>query len=358
MAITIGNQINIDKSNLAAYPNGQIKDDSGIGDGTPINRETSSDIWEFFDKLMRLAGIAFNGQYDNETVGYQYVDAAIALASKSDYVLSLTTSAGILQLDTKLGILQENEKLLALAAVDHTAETQIRGTDSPTVTKSIIITQQWKAGDYLLLVNTGGGVKIIQLVTGDNINLIASANSFLKAASSAETQAGVITNKAVTPESFLDSFINLVTDATEAAPYIATQLKPGLLSAADKTKIDTFADPVKNRGWLSGMDAGGGTVGAFAPVSGDITAAQITAVDGAGSFTIYRCTMANAMNVAGSNSYFVRAFFMSQGTFTDDIHVTGPVCRIVSATQFDFSVQQTTSGGTQNIKVHFEVVQI
>lgn len=355
MAISKNDQVNIDDSNLTAYPNGQVKDDSGTGDGFPLTRDTTSDHFETFDKAMRLADITFNGDFDNEVNGYQYLDAFIALAAKSDYILSLTTSTGILQLPTKLGILNENEKLIALAVSDYTTETQIRGNDSPTVTKSIIITQQWKAGDYLLLVNTTAGVKIIQLVTGDNLAFITTANAFLKAANNAETLAGAIITKAVTPASFLSAFTSLVTVAVSAAPYYATDSTPGLLSAADKTIIDNFADPVKNRGWFSGVDAGGGTVGSFYTRSGNITTAQITAVDGGGSWTQVRVTMANAMT---GTTYFVRLFAESLGTFTTDVNIQALVFKPFSTTQFDFIVQQGTSGGVQNLKIHCEVVQI
>lgn len=356
MAISKNTQTNIDDSNLAAYPNGQVKDNTGTGDGFPLNTVTTSDHFEFFDKLMRLANLTFNNNFDNETNGYQFVQGAIALASKSDFILPITTSSGVLQIPTNIDILQLNEKLICQAATDWTAETQIKGTTATLLT--VTITRQYKANDYLMLLRTSVGVQLISLVTADNINLIIGENAYLKAASDSDEDAGTSITKATTPESNKYIFTKRVTDPTAAIPFLATETTPGLMSAADKTALDGFTNPVKNVGWFSGMDPGGGTVGAFAPVSGDITTAQITAVDGSGSYTIYRCTVANAMTITGGHSYFVRVHFMSEGTFTTDIHVDGPVCRVVSATQFDFSVQQTTSGGTQNIKVHLEVVQI
>jgi hypothetical protein len=363
MAITIGTQTNIDKSNLAAYPNGQIKDDSGIGDGTPINCVTSSDIWEFFDKLMRLADISFNNDFDNEVNGYQYVQAAIALASKSDYVRALATSGGVLNLDTKLGILQTNEKLLALASSDYAAETDITGTDSPLVTKTIIITQQWKAGDYLLLVNTPGGIEIKQLVTGDNINLIVGANNYLKAANNLTTLAGISTAAAVTPASLLYAFQERISDPLEieSAPYEASATQPGILSIALFNQIANFTNAVKNVGWFSGVDPGAGTIGAFATRSGNILSAQITAVaPGSGGSTTYRVVVDNAMDMSAGKGYFVRMMVQSEGTLELDNDVCVPVFKVVNSTTFDFSISEANTGvaSAQNLKIHCEVVQI
>ena len=57
------------------YPDGRIKDDTGINDGTPINVKTNGDIQQFFAKLMRLAGITPNGLPDSEYNGLQLIQA-------------------------------------------------------------------------------------------------------------------------------------------------------------------------------------------------------------------------------------------------------------------------------------------
>ncbi len=352
MAFNLGDQTNIDKSDLAKYPNGQIKDNSGSDDGTPVNRETSSDLWIFFDKLMRLAGIAYNGDYDNEANGYQYVQAAIALASKSDYVLSLTTSGGKLQVPTKLGTLQENEKMLLLAVSDLGAETLIVGSDA--VEKTIIITQQWKAGDYLLMVNTAGGVKIIQWLTGDNINVVVAANNFLKAANNAATLAGLITTAAVTPASLLYAVDKFLTDDVESVPFLATDTNNGLLSAEDKIIIDGFVNKVKNVGTFSGVVPGSGTIGSFAPRTGNVVSAQISSSEaGTPGSTTYLVTLANAM----SGTYFVRTSIQSDGTLNLDNDILCPVWRPLTSTTFSWSLQGAVGGG-QSLTIFIEVVQV
>lgn len=90
MAIGIVNYPNRDTSDLAAYPNGQIKNDPS---GTPVNVLTNGDVQIFFDKLLRICGITANGLPDNETNGYQLVDALQQAARPYDsYVVALTQS--------------------------------------------------------------------------------------------------------------------------------------------------------------------------------------------------------------------------------------------------------------------------
>lgn len=55
-----------------SYPYGKIRDDSGAGDGTPVNTQVYGDFHQFFAKLMADAGLAFNGQPENATNGFQY----------------------------------------------------------------------------------------------------------------------------------------------------------------------------------------------------------------------------------------------------------------------------------------------
>lgn len=58
------------------YPNGDVKDDTGANDGTPINRQTTADMYQFFAKLMRETNTTPNNLPDNEYNGLQYYEAA------------------------------------------------------------------------------------------------------------------------------------------------------------------------------------------------------------------------------------------------------------------------------------------
>ena len=55
----------------STYPHGKLKDDTGIGDGTPVNQQTNNDIHSFFQQLMVDAGLTPNNILDNEYDGFQ-----------------------------------------------------------------------------------------------------------------------------------------------------------------------------------------------------------------------------------------------------------------------------------------------
>jgi hypothetical protein len=63
------------KQNVTApggdYPYGRIKNNSGGNNGTPVNEEVYGDVHQFFERLMAIAGTAFNGQPDNNGNGFQ-----------------------------------------------------------------------------------------------------------------------------------------------------------------------------------------------------------------------------------------------------------------------------------------------
>lgn len=67
------------KSNTAApngdYPFGRIRDDDGTGNGTPVDTSVYGDFHQFFAKLASESGITLNNLPDNQTNGYQYIEA-------------------------------------------------------------------------------------------------------------------------------------------------------------------------------------------------------------------------------------------------------------------------------------------
>lgn len=70
-----------DKTNVTApnvnYPYGDIKDNTGIGDGTPVNRRVYADFHQFFSKLFNNSGLVANGLPDNEENGFQLFEALL-----------------------------------------------------------------------------------------------------------------------------------------------------------------------------------------------------------------------------------------------------------------------------------------
>src|SRR5579864_7860888 len=82
MAYGIQNYPNIDTTDPTNYPNGSIRD-AAIGVApTPVNRLTNGDVQMFFDKIMRLTAIVASNTSDDETNGYQYVQALMKLINQ------------------------------------------------------------------------------------------------------------------------------------------------------------------------------------------------------------------------------------------------------------------------------------
>ena len=56
---------NVDNSDLSNYPDGRIKNDTGAGNGTPVNESVYGDAHQTIAKLMRLYNITGNKIHDN-----------------------------------------------------------------------------------------------------------------------------------------------------------------------------------------------------------------------------------------------------------------------------------------------------
>ncbi len=343
--------VNIDKSDLANYPNGRIKNNTGAGDGTPVNEIVYGDIHEAKDKLMRDYGIAYNGLPDNVTNGYQLVDALVALASKNDFILNLTDVSGVINVNVKLGFLKTNESFIAKSGFNKGAQTVIKGTDG--ATKSITFIGDFKTNEYVRMINTGSGVTLIRLVDSVNADTFINELGYLKKATDAEVIAGVLNNVAVTPESFKAAFTDYV-NGTNSDDYLATALRDGLLSKEDKVILNGLDNPVKNVGGFSGLDVGGGTVGATYPVFGDIVSAtkEFSSADA----SVIKLVLANTMD---DTDYFVRVHLKSEtsGAPSFERTVLVPSTKEYTTTSFEFQIREIESV-TQNLRVFFEVVKL
>jgi hypothetical protein len=144
-----------------AFPNGRIRNNTGTGNGTPVNEQVYGDIHTNKDKLLDLYGIDANGLPDNETNGYQYIDALRALASKNDFILPLTNNAGVLSVPIKLGFMVENEQVICKAGFDLGVQTEIKGLDASTF--SFTSNGSFKTNEYVRLIKTSSGIQLVIL---------------------------------------------------------------------------------------------------------------------------------------------------------------------------------------------------
>ena len=71
MAIKLENKVNTEAPSTA-YPFGNIKDNTGSNNGTPVDKNVYADFHQFFAKMMSESGIVYNDLPDNNTDGFQY----------------------------------------------------------------------------------------------------------------------------------------------------------------------------------------------------------------------------------------------------------------------------------------------
>ena len=98
MAIKLENKVNTEAPSVA-YPFGNIKDNTGSNNGTPVDKNVYADFHQFFAKMMAESGIAYNDLPDNNTDGFQYwlalVEAIKNNCNNYVAVTGITAGSGI-----------------------------------------------------------------------------------------------------------------------------------------------------------------------------------------------------------------------------------------------------------------------
>lgn len=339
-----------DKSNLIANPDGAIKDNTGVGDGTAVDRAVYNDIYQTFLKIKRLYGVVPNGLPDNEINGFQYVQAFIGLASKNDYLQSLTLVSGVLRTQVKMSFMQSGEYLICRAAFNQGAETQIRGTDNTLF--SFSGGDGFKTDDIVLINKSGGSFVLTRLVSRNNFDAIAAELSYLKAASQSEEDAGVINTKGTTPLTNKTTFTKRV-NGVDSDNFLATPSQNGLLSMEDKAIIDGLTTDLINRGTVSGIEPGSGGVGSSLPVTGQITSAIIQS-SGTIGHVRFRVTFANTMT---TTNYKLNISIEIGSDYLANCRIGSPVFQPITATTCDITIAEF-AGSTQSLKFHIDAIKL
>lgn len=76
----------------ADYPKGRVRDKAGAVAGTTYTEVLHGDIIQLMQKLLIDAGITENGNPDNVTNGYQFLDALVAKIKESTKVSATLTT--------------------------------------------------------------------------------------------------------------------------------------------------------------------------------------------------------------------------------------------------------------------------
>ena len=97
MAYKITQKDNTDSPD-GQYPYGNVRDNSGLNDGTPANKKTFADFFQFFARLMEdviekdLTGFNWNGLPDNAYDGFQLFEALKKFKPYKYYVANMNQS--------------------------------------------------------------------------------------------------------------------------------------------------------------------------------------------------------------------------------------------------------------------------
>ena len=246
---TLKDRTDVNKTDLVNFPSGRIKDNTGTGDGTAVNESTKGDIHEFFEKLIRLYDIAPNGLPDTDT-NNQLIEALRGIATKNDFIYPLSTDGTVLDVLIKLTQMLTNESIICLCAFNKGTETQIKGQGSGTLF-NLTYVGGFKTNEYVILIKTNTGVSIIRLADWTSLNAMATELGYLKKANQKQEEAGLLETVATTPLSNLTAFIKRVV-GTDSVNYLATALRNGLMSSADKQKLDDFDETIIGTGSVLG----------------------------------------------------------------------------------------------------------
>lgn len=343
----LNSNINVDNSDLVNFPDGRLKDNTGSGDGTPVNEKTNGDWFQAIAKLMRLYGITPNGLPDNETNGYQIIEALSALASKNDYVITIGSSGGDLTVPVKIGAMLLNESIVCKSAVDVGAETNIVGSD--TATLPFVKYGVFKTGESVRLTRTVAGIDLVRISDQFSLDAMTDGFLYLKKASQAEEDAGAIETKATTPLVNKTTFTKRVI-GSDSVDYLATAIRNGLYPKEHFAIVAAIGEnPIKNKGFVSGIDVGN-TSGALA-AGGDVVSASATSTPNETVITV------NVTNAMSNTNYLVQTFVESQGSIGLDNDIDQVVFKPISVSQFQISLKENAAS-VQSLKIHFKVEQL
>ena len=310
------------------------------------------DLHQNVAKLLHLYGIKYNDLPDNESNGYQLIDALVALASKNDYILSLTASGDVLNIPIKIGKLKTGESFVCKAALDKPVDAStVKGTLDNSI-KAAVFEGDFKSGDYVRVINNADNISFVRLVDYTNFETVAKALNFLQKATQAQEDSGTSEAVATTPKTNKTVFAKRV-NGEDSDEYLATQEQNGLLSKEDKTILDNIGNArLRNTGYLSGLEVDGLPVGTSLVVNGDLNSAVIAQNTADGN--IIRLTFKNAMD---STNYKLQTSVQSQGNMEIDNDIKPIVWKAISNNQADVYVEETGGGG-QNLRIHFDVIQL
>lgn len=335
---------NVDDSDTLKYPDARLKDDTGAGDGTPVNENVYGDIVQFFLKLKREASVMENNLPDNESNGFQLIEALHSFATKNSIVHDVLLSGSNIKINLPLVPLNVGEFIICKANFDYSNQNFIIGTDLPTAIQfSATVKNSFKTDDTLYITKTSSGFEIESIANYSTFENIATELKFPKIATQTQEDGGTDNATATSPKTNLTAFVRRV-NGSDSNNYLANSTRDGIYPKSHYTTVEALGAKVKNKGWFGNVNAGSPATLAS---GGDVASVSETVPEG--GTTVVTVTMTNAMNP----SYIVKAFAMSEGALVDDADIYSLTPKVLTTTQFQIAISKI-GNQTTAIKVYFE----
>jgi len=149
-----------------AYPYGNIRDNDGSGNGTPVNALVYADFHQFFAKLLDVGGVAANGLPENATNTFQYVTALnnlitifinVEIAARNAAIAVETGNRVAADAGLQTQINDINTALAAIRHFDVTANTNSGGTATTIITIPRTANKTMRIDAKLVSVVVSGG---------------------------------------------------------------------------------------------------------------------------------------------------------------------------------------------------------
>lgn len=170
MAKDLSNAPNIGSD--ANYLNGNV-----VNDQTIIGEHINQDMIQFFQKLMSLANLTPNGSFDNETNGYQFIEALNKLYQQKSIITILQDTANGIVKYTAIGNDTDGYIITVYVRMDAGASATITTNALPTKYRPAAKVPEYTEtpdGDTFMEVRTNGTIQYQNAFPSDEVIISAT----------------------------------------------------------------------------------------------------------------------------------------------------------------------------------------
>lgn len=212
------------------YPYGKIKDDSGVGDGTPVNELVYGDMHQFFARMFAKSGLVYNNLPDSDYSDFQFFEAAQKLWKKFGGVNYITST----------GTTYLTRNKYDLCHVINSSANNIVWLYDDTVLEDGDTVYIYNQSNYRVRINPSSAN-----IFGDTVIYLYSSGDFVNLVYDKANTRWVYANGRITTTETLTANTNWIIPATEPVSSTSNSLKCTLIN-----------NRVHLNGWIQNTDSG------------------------------------------------------------------------------------------------------